>query len=131
MSIYVISACWIPTTILQHPYSSVVSLLCMTSYCLARNCDSDVYLCSAMAISIIKILISSSPYIAAAFIYNRRGIAPLQIETGRYISLLVEERICRSCNTGQVEDKQYFCVGFPALEEACRCTFGSFAVMYR
>ena len=71
-----------------------------------------------MAISIIKIPISSSPYIAAAFIYNQGGIAPLQIETGRYISPPVEERICRSCNTGQVEDKQHFCVGCPALEEA-------------
>ena len=48
----------------------------------------------------------------------RGGTAPLQIETGRYIGLPVEERICRSCNTGQVEDEQHFCVECPALEEA-------------
>ena len=49
----------------------------------------------------------------------RGGTAPLQIETGRYISLPVGERICRSCNTGQVEDhEQHFCVECPALEEA-------------
>ena len=48
----------------------------------------------------------------------RGGTAPLQIETGRYTGLPVEERICRSCNTGQVEDEQHFCVGCPALKEA-------------
>ena len=42
----------------------------------------------------------------------------LQIETGRYIGLKVEERICRSCNTRQVENEQHFCVGCPALEVA-------------
>ena len=48
----------------------------------------------------------------------RGGTAPLQIETGRYIGLPAEERICRSCNTGQVEDEQHFCIECPALEEA-------------
>ena len=48
----------------------------------------------------------------------RGGTAPLQVETGRYIGLPVEERICRSCNTRQVEDERHFCVGCPALEEA-------------
>ena len=49
----------------------------------------------------------------------RGGTAPLQIETSRYIGFPVEERICRSCNTQQVEDEQRFCVGCPsALEEA-------------
>ena len=38
--------------------------------------------------------------------------------SGRYIGLPVEERICGSCNTWQVEDEQYFCVGCPAMEEA-------------
>ena len=48
----------------------------------------------------------------------RGGTPPLQNETGRYIGLPVEERICRSCNKGQVEDEQHFCVECPALEEA-------------
>ena len=48
----------------------------------------------------------------------RGGTAPLHIETGRYVSLPVEERICRSCNTGRIEDEQHFCVECPALEEA-------------
>ena len=48
----------------------------------------------------------------------RGGTAPLQIETGRYIGLPVEGRICRSSNTREVEDEQHFCVGCPALEEA-------------
>ena len=42
----------------------------------------------------------------------------MQIETGRYIGHPIEERICRSCNTRQVEDEQDFCVGCPALKEA-------------
>ena len=33
----------------------------------------------------------------------RGGTAPLQLETGRYISFSVEDRNCGSCNTGQVE----------------------------
>ena len=47
----------------------------------------------------------------------RGRTTPLQIETGRYSGLPVEERICRSCNTRQVDDEQHFCVGCPALEE--------------
>ena len=48
----------------------------------------------------------------------RGGTAPLQIEIGRYVCLPVEERKCKTCNTGMVEDEQHFCVGCPSLKKA-------------
>ena len=47
----------------------------------------------------------------------RRGTAPLQIETGRHICLPVEERTCKTCNSGMVEDEEHLCVGCPGLKE--------------
>jgi len=42
----------------------------------------------------------------------------LKIETGRYVCLPVEERTCKTCNSGMVEDEEFFCVGCPGLKEA-------------
>ena len=40
----------------------------------------------------------------------RLGVLPLCIETGRYQRprLAVEERICKVCNSGEVEDESHF-----------------------
>ena len=48
----------------------------------------------------------------------RGGTAPLQIETGRYVCLPVEERTCKTCNSGMVDDEEHFCVGCSGLKEA-------------
>jgi len=38
----------------------------------------------------------------------RCGVLPLEIETGRYKRLDVDERKCKICNSGQVEDESHF-----------------------
>ena len=38
----------------------------------------------------------------------RFGILPLRIETGRYINLKVEERICQQCDSEDTEDEMHF-----------------------
>ena len=38
----------------------------------------------------------------------RLGMLHLRIETGRFIRLLPEERLCLVCNGGEVEDKTHF-----------------------
>ena len=38
----------------------------------------------------------------------RLGILPLRIETGRFIGLEVQERLCEVCDNNQVEDEAHF-----------------------
>ena len=38
----------------------------------------------------------------------RMGILPLRIETGRFINLKAEERICMHCNKNEMEDEMHF-----------------------
>ena len=44
----------------------------------------------------------------------RRGIAPLEIETARYVGIPAEQRIYKSCR-GAIEDEVHFCITCPAL----------------
>ena len=44
----------------------------------------------------------------------RGGFAPLEIETGRYVSTPAEYRTCKLCDTG-VEDETHFVLHCPAL----------------
>ena len=37
----------------------------------------------------------------------RIGILPLRVETGRYIGEKPEERICKICQSGQIEDEMH------------------------
>ena len=39
------------------------------------------------------------------------GAAPLQIEIGRYVCIPAEERSCKTCNSGMVEDVKSTSVG--------------------
>ena len=39
----------------------------------------------------------------------RGGSAALRIETGRWNGLKREERICRQCTMGEIEDEEHFC----------------------
>jgi len=50
-------------------------------------------------------------------VHLRGRTAPLQIETGKYIFLPVEERTCTTCNSGMVDNEEHFCVGCPGLKE--------------
>jgi hypothetical protein len=38
----------------------------------------------------------------------RCGILPLRVETGRYVGEPLEQRLCRMCNSGSVEDEVHF-----------------------
>ena len=44
------------------------------------------------------------------------GTLPLRIESGRYCNELRENRICRLCDTNQIEDQFHFLVECPALD---------------
>ena len=39
----------------------------------------------------------------------RCGFLPLRIETGRYVGEKPEERLCKICDSQQVEDETHFC----------------------
>ena len=43
------------------------------------------------------------------------GTAPLQIESGRWRGLAREERVCRECERGEVEDVNHWLLSCPAL----------------
>ena len=47
----------------------------------------------------------------------RIGILPLRVETGRYINLKVDERICEQCDLGTVEDELHFLFHCKLYEE--------------
>ena len=38
----------------------------------------------------------------------RIGILPLHVETGRYSNTKLEDRICKICNTGHIENEYHF-----------------------
>jgi len=47
----------------------------------------------------------------------------MELQSGTFIPLAflpVEERTCKTCNSGIVEDKEHFCVDCPGLKKA-RC----------
>ena len=47
----------------------------------------------------------------------RIGVLPLRVETGRYINLKVEDRICEQCNLNSVEDELHFLFHCTLYEE--------------
>ena len=44
-----------------------------------------------------------SPGLRSYIAQFRLGILPLEVETGRYSSVPLEERLCKMCNTGEIE----------------------------
>jgi hypothetical protein len=66
--------------------------------------------------AIFKALFSIEPYVVKTLSRRRRslvaklrmGILPLAIETGRWRSLPIEERICSMCNAHEVENETHF-----------------------
>ena len=50
----------------------------------------------------------------------RGGTAELRVEMGRWTGLRREERICKQCTSGEVEDKMHFVLHCEALSEARR-----------
>ena len=49
-------------------------------------------------------------YQRSLFSQFRYGILPLEIEVGRYRDVPLENRICRLCDNGDIEDEIHFCV---------------------
>ena len=47
-------------------------------------------------------------YKRAAFTKLRCGVLPLEIETGRYSNVKYDERLCKLCNKGKVENEEHF-----------------------
>ena len=45
----------------------------------------------------------------------RGGTAELRVETGRWSGLQREERICKQCALGEVEDEVHFVLRYEAL----------------
>ena len=42
-----------------------------------------------------------------AFAKFRCGVAPIRIETGRFVGESVNERVCKICNSGEIEDEEH------------------------
>ena len=38
----------------------------------------------------------------------RCGVLPIKIETGRFVNLALEDRICEVCNLNEIEDELHF-----------------------
>ena len=47
----------------------------------------------------------------------RGGTAALRIETARWNGLKREERICKQCLMGELEDEEHFCCGGEDLKQ--------------
>ena len=47
----------------------------------------------------------------------RMGCLPLAVETGRYSNIPYEERVCRLCDRGDVEDQSHFLCICPAFKD--------------
>ena len=114
---------WSSLTVTLRVWSSfTLELLLWGSLTVTYECEPHSHLSYYCYIMVVK----TEQYVQKVRVKSHRsllarlrgGTAPLQIETGGYIGLPVEERICRTRNTRQVEDEQHFCGGCPALEEA-------------
>ena len=51
-----------------------------------------------------------SRYDIANYVQWRGGVAKLRIETGRWVNLKREDRVCELCSTGEVEDERHMIV---------------------
>ena len=67
----------------------------------------------------------AEPYVTKALSRSQRslmaqlrfGILPIRIETGRYVNLKPEDRICPICDKNAVETEEHFLFECDALEE--------------
>jgi len=57
----------------------------------------------------------------------RGGTNRLRIEQGRYVKESLEQRVCRCCSTGSVEDEYHFMLDCPMYEDARRIMWARFA----
>ena len=59
----------------------------------------------------------------SAYIKLRCGVLPLEIETGRYHGVALEDRICKLCDLNQVEDETHFLINCPLYSDYRRDMF--------
>ena len=52
------------------------------------------------------------------YIKFRLGILPLHIETGRYTNTPIDQRICKICDFGEIENEYHFIMTCPEYESA-------------
>ena len=55
----------------------------------------------------------------------RLGVLPIEIEIGRYNSIPREERICKVCQTGEIEDEKHFLLLCPHYDKNRRVLLDS------
>ena len=88
-----------------------------------------------------------SKYKRSLFAQFRIGILPIELETGRFRNVkdtntgkfrkvIAEERLCKICNTGLVEDEEHFLIHCPIYTEfrqllfnICNETLSGFAIL--
>jgi hypothetical protein len=61
----------------------------------------------------------------ALFAQFRTGILPLRVETGRYVGESPEQRLCKLCNSGLVEDETHFLVECALYSNTRSVIFGN------
>lgn len=59
----------------------------------------------------------------SAFVKLRCGVLPLEVETGRYNGTILEERVCKLCNNGDIEDEVHFLITCPIYQDIRRTIF--------
>ena len=59
----------------------------------------------------------------------RLGMLQLRIETGRYFRIAAEDRICQTCNAGQVEDETHFLIYCNTYRQNRQQLFGNITDM--
>ena len=64
-----------------------------------------------------------APKYRSALAKLRTGILPLEIEVGRYRNLPEDERFCKICDTGLVEDELHFLFNCPAYDDIRKSFF--------
>lgn len=67
-------------------------------------------------------------YRRSLFAQLRFGVLPLRIETGRFVNLVVEERLCPVCDLGVVEDEIHFILHCPLYTNLRTNLFNSLSV---
>jgi hypothetical protein len=70
------------------------------------------------------VLLNLSPQERSCMAQLRLGILPIEVETGRFRAIPLENRICKLCNLGQVEDEKHLLFHCVLYEDERSVWFG-------